>query len=97
MMSLIRQNATPLALTAAIVLSVSFLATMARAGEAPPSQVTESVEAIHDNQQRIAELRKYVDEFNFLKEDNAKLVGRMEAFGWTMDWSKNDAVKMDPK
>lgn len=71
-------------------LSVRFVL----AGEPLPQQVQESFESIQSNQKRIADLRKYVDEFELLKNDNAKLVGRMEAFGYTYDWSVNSPVKM---
>lgn len=79
----------------AIIVAASFGARLVRAYEAPPRQVQESVDSIHKNQKRIADLRKYVDEFETLKSDNAKLVGRMEAFGWTMDWSKSQPVKIE--
>lgn len=84
-----------LALSIVIVAAVSARAIHAWADETPPRQVEESADSIHKNQKRIADIRKYVDEFETLKSDNARLVGRMEAFGYTMDWSKNQPVKLE--
>jgi len=80
-----------------IVCSVCLLARAAFADEAPPPQVEESAASIQRNQKRIAELRPLVEEFELLKSDNAKLQGRMEAFGWSYDWATNQPVKLDPK
>lgn len=59
-----------------------------------PIQVQETETSIKRNQARITELKPLVDEFNTLKADNARLVGRLEVFGFAFDWSKLAAHKV---
>lgn len=59
-----------------------------------PIQVQETEQSIKRNQARITELKPLVDEFNTLKADNARLVGRLEVFGFAFDWSKLAANKV---
>lgn len=89
------QDFKPLIIAAGIVIAVAIGGRLVLADEAPPTQVQESADSINANQKRIAEIRKYVDEFELLKSDNAKLVGRMEAFGWSYDWSTKKPVKLE--
>ena len=59
-----------------------------------PIQVQETETSIKRNQVRITELKPLVEEFNTLKADNARLVGRLEVFGFAFDWSKLVANKV---
>lgn len=67
------------------------------AKDAPPRQVQESVQAIAKNQDRITKLRPLVEEFENLKADNARMVGRIEAFNYTFNWDTLTAEESDPK
>lgn len=84
----------PYIIAVGVVIAVAIGGRLVMADEAPPQQVQQSADAIADNQKEIARLKPLVEKFELLKSDNAKLVGRMEAFGWTMDWATKQPVKL---
>lgn len=58
-----------------------------------PIQVQETQVSLRRNQARITELKPLVEEFNTLKEDNARLVGRLDVFGYSFDWKTMETKK----
>jgi hypothetical protein len=94
MKTLVKSKAFMISLVIVILAATFGITLHAWADEAPPRQVQESVSAALKNNKRRSAIQKYVVEDKQLEADNAKLVGRMEAFGWTMDWSKGQAVKL---
>lgn len=92
-------NACAVFIVAALAVALlSVLTQPARADQdSRPIQVQETETSLKRNQARITELKPLVDEFNTLKADNARLVGRLEVFGFAFDWTKLAANKVaDP-
>jgi hypothetical protein len=74
---------------------LTFSSVFSRANAEPPrpQQVLDSVNGIISNQERIAELRPSIEEFDRLKTDNAVLVGRLQGWGYVFDWSTLTATR----
>lgn len=81
-----------LGIIALFFIALSFVPPTQADGKEP--QVLRTEEEINANQVRIAELRPFVEEFERIKADNAKLTGRLEVFGYQFDWSTGEAVKL---
>lgn len=90
----------------ATALLIAAIIPEAHSEAAIPRQVVESVEGIRANQKEMAPVKKNRDrlkaelaqaekEVSKLASDNARLIGRIEAFGYGFDWSKLTAVS-DP-
>ena len=83
-------------ISCAVVISVALLGSHVIAQDSRPTEIVEEAEqAIQANQSRIAELRPLVEEFEALKNDNSYNVGRIEAHGYTFNWTTLKAEKQD--
>jgi hypothetical protein len=105
-----RKPIVAFAIALVLVGSVAVLARAAFAGEAPDPITQQLEDQIKDRQPKVTavknkiaaeearhkeEMDKLNAELDGYKNSNAFDVGRMNERGWTFDWSKNDAVKLE--
>ena len=83
-------------LALAIIMTVSFLASIARADGAPQEAV-ENLEVMRANQKILDETREAHERFVQAKEDNERREQRNIELGWRTDWSTLELVPLTPR